>query len=35
LFDIKMSYHSAISWREQIKVQRNDDDVRFVLEQHA
>jgi len=26
---------SAISWREQVNFQWNDDDVRFVLDQHA
>ena len=26
---------SAISWREQINFQWNDDEVRFVLDQHA
>ena len=26
---------SAISWREQVSLQWNDDDVRFVLDQHA
>ncbi len=27
--------NSAISWREQVNLQRDDDDVRFVLDQHA
>ena len=26
---------SAISWREQVTFQRDDDEVRFVLDQHA
>jgi len=26
---------SAISWRDQVKFQSNDDEVRFVLDQHA
>ena len=26
---------SAISWREQINFQRDDDEVRFKLDQHA
>jgi hypothetical protein len=26
---------SAISWQEQINFQRDDDEIRFVLEQHA
>ena len=26
---------SAISWREQVNVHWNDDEVRFVLDQHA
>jgi hypothetical protein len=26
---------SAISWREQINIQWDDDQVRFVLDQHA
>jgi hypothetical protein len=25
----------AISWREQVNIQWDDDEVRFVLEQHA
>jgi len=29
------SNFSAISWREQVNFQRNDDDVCFVLEQQA
>ena len=27
--------NSAISWREQVNYQWNDDEVRFVLDQHA
>ena len=26
---------SAISWREQVNYQRDDDEVRLVLDQHA
>ena len=26
---------SAISWREQVNFHRDDDEVRFVLDQHA
>jgi len=26
---------STISWREQVNFQRDDDEVRFVLDQHA
>jgi len=26
---------AAISWREQVNFQRDDDDVRFVLDQHS
>ena len=26
---------SAISWREQVNFQWGDDDIRFVLNQHA
>jgi biotin synthase-like enzyme len=29
------SNFSAISWREQAKFQWDDDEVRFVLDQHA
>jgi len=31
----KFSKFSAISWREQVSFQWDDDDVRFVLYQHA
>jgi hypothetical protein len=27
--------NSAISWREQVNFQKDDDEVRFVLYQHA
>jgi hypothetical protein len=26
---------SAISWQEQVNIQCNDNEVRFVLDQHA
>ena len=29
------SANSAISWREQVNFQSDDDDVRFILDQHA
>ena len=36
LFNTKMSYFSAISWREQVTCWWDDDnDVCFVLDQHA
>jgi hypothetical protein len=28
-------YFSAISWQEQVNFQWDDDEVRFVLDQHA
>ena len=31
----QFSNFSAISWREQVNFQWNDDTVRFVLDQHA
>jgi hypothetical protein len=31
----QLSNLSAISWREQVKFQCDDDEVRFVLDQHA
>ena len=34
LFNVKWSFFSAISWREQVTF-ISDDDVRFVLDQHA
>jgi len=30
-----IQHFSAISWREQVNFQWDDDDVRFVLDQHA
>jgi hypothetical protein len=30
-----VSYFSAISWREQVTFQRDDDDVHFVLDQQS
>ena len=30
-----MSNFSAISWREQVNYQRDDDEVQFVQDQHA
>jgi hypothetical protein len=35
LFNAKWTIFLAISWREQVTFQNNDDDVRFVLDQHA
>jgi hypothetical protein len=35
LFNKKFSNFSAISLPEQVNFQRNDDEVRFVLDQHA
>jgi len=32
---IQFSNYSAISWQEQVNFQWNDDEVRFVLDQHA
>ena len=31
----QFSNFSAISWREQVNFQCDDDEVRFVLDQHA
>jgi len=31
----QLSNCSAISWREQVNFQRDDDEVHFVLDQHA
>ena len=31
----QLSNFSAISWWEQVNIQWNDDEVRFVLDQHA
>jgi hypothetical protein len=30
-----LNANSAISWREQVNFRKDDDDVRFVLDQHA
>jgi hypothetical protein len=30
-----MQYFSAISWREQVNIKWDDDEVRFILDQHA
>jgi hypothetical protein len=30
-----LNVNTAIFWREQVNVQGNDDEVRFVLDQHA
>jgi hypothetical protein len=35
LFNANSAIFSAISWREQVNFQWDDDEVRFVLEQHA
>ena len=35
LFNTKFSIFSAISWREQVNFQSEDDEVRFVLDQHV
>jgi len=35
LFSANPAIFLAISWREQVNFQRNDDEVRFVLDQHA
>jgi hypothetical protein len=35
LFNTKFSNFSAISWREPVNFQWNDDEVRFVRDQHA
>jgi hypothetical protein len=31
----QLSNFSAISWREQVNFQRDDDEVRFILDKHA
>jgi len=31
----QLSNFSALSWREQVNFQRDDDEIRFVLDQHA
>ena len=33
--DVLFSAKSAISWRKQVNFQWNDDEVGFVLDQHA
>ena len=35
LFNANSAIFAAISWREQANFQRDDDEVRFVLDQHA
>ena len=35
LFNTNSAIYSAISWREQVNFQWDDDDVRFVLDQNA
>jgi len=35
LFNANSAIFSAISWREQLNFQCDDDEVRFVLDQHA
>jgi len=35
IFKRQFGNFSAISWREQVNFQRDDDEVRFVLDQHA
>ena len=35
VFNTTFSNISAISWREQVYFQRDDDEVRFVLDQHT
>ena len=35
LFNAKPVFCSVISWREQVNFQWEDDEVRFVLDQHA
>jgi hypothetical protein len=34
-FEPRSDQTSAISWREQVNFQSDDDEVRFVLDQHA
>jgi len=34
-FDILSEFFSAISWREQVNFQWDDDKVHFVFDQHA
>ena len=35
LLNANSTIFSAISWREQVNFQSDDDEVRFVLDQHA
>ena len=35
LFNANSAIFSAILWRKQVNCQRDDDGIRFVLEQHA
>jgi hypothetical protein len=35
LFNANSAILSVISWREQVNLQLDDDDVRFVLDQQA
>jgi hypothetical protein len=35
VIELQLSNFSAISWREQVNFQCDDDDVRFILEQHT
>ena len=35
VFNANSANCSAISWREQVNYQRDDDEVRFVLDQHV
>jgi hypothetical protein len=35
LFNANSAIFSAISWREQVNFQWDNDEVRFVLDQHA
>jgi len=35
LFNANSANFSAISWREQVNFQWDDDEVRFALDQHA
>ena len=35
MLNANSAFFSAISWREQVNFQWDDDEVRFVLDQHA
>jgi hypothetical protein len=35
MFNTNLAIFSAISWRKQVNFQWDDDEVRFVLDQHA